>query len=165
MSNPPPCGRVTPRWSNDNEVAGSALSAAALVARIAIVGVLPGLFSCRDNNCGSLVVTTPGHGEKKLDPEPLFMIKLPAPTAFTKPATKKHSLAPLLAIMLLDRMNLTGWRMDHVTTMAPPEPVLWLPLNVEFSTCRMLSTEKIAPPASAPLSADPPPPTPRVTKL
>jgi hypothetical protein len=49
--------------------------------------------------------------------------------------------------------------------MAPPEPVLWLPLKVKFSTSSVLSKEKIAPPASAPLRAVPPSETPHVTIL
>ena len=36
-------------------------------------------------------------------------------------------------------------------TAAAPEPVAWLPLNVEWSTTSVLLREKIAPPASAPM--------------
>jgi len=50
MSNPPSCGRATPRWSVDSEVPGSAELNAGLLGKIAMVGVLPGLFSCRGCN-------------------------------------------------------------------------------------------------------------------
>ena len=33
-----------------------------LMRKIAIVGVLPGLFSCRGSNWGSAKAATPGHG-------------------------------------------------------------------------------------------------------
>src|SRR5215831_1550490 len=39
--------RPTPRWSVGNDVAGSAARYAGLLVVIALVGVLPGAFSCK----------------------------------------------------------------------------------------------------------------------
>ena len=68
---------------------------------IAIVGVLPPLTlaGCNACNCGSVVVTTPGQAPKGCVPEPFCMIKLPAPLTETR-LVKKHSLAPLFAIIV-----------------------------------------------------------------
>src|SRR4051794_8873541 len=107
MSNPPDCGRTTPRWSVGRDGAESAVLIAGLPRKIALVGVLPGLFSCSGCSRGLLVLTTPGHAENDPVPEPLLVIKLPAPLTFMLPV-KKHSLFPLLAMIVLFRMKLIG---------------------------------------------------------
>jgi hypothetical protein len=88
MSNPPNCGRVTPRWSQDSEVPGSALLNAGLVGRIAIVGVFPRAVHLQ---WLQLRIVRSHHSRT---PEPLFMIKLPAPLTFMLPV-KKHSFYAL----------------------------------------------------------------------
>ena len=70
---------------------------------IALVGVLPPFVLGGSNgcNCGSTFVTTPGHAPNGgVPPEPFCMIRLPAPVDGGAPPTK-HSLAPLLAMMVL----------------------------------------------------------------
>ena len=69
-----------------------------------MVGVLPPfmLGGCNGPNCGSVVATTPGHAPN--DPEPLLMIRLPAPALATDPATM-HSFSPLLDRMVSSRVK------------------------------------------------------------
>jgi len=77
---------------------------------------------------------------------------------------------PLLKMIVLSRVKEVGMRLEVCwITMAASEPVLRLPLNVESFTVSWPFNEKMAPPASAPLSAAPglpaPPPFPRVTEF
>src|SRR5206468_8645166 len=97
------CGRSAYRWSYENDVATSALPIAELPMGIAIVGVWPPL-SCNGPKLGSAVVTTPGHEPNGCVPEPLLMIRLPAPLRVTLPV-KKHSLSPLLAMIVSSSVN------------------------------------------------------------
>src|SRR5205807_4606499 len=93
------CGRSAYFWSYGSDVAASATPMAELYKGIAIVGVGP-VLSCNGPNCGSAVVTTPGHAPKGCVPEPLFMIRLPTlPVVVTLPV-KKHSFAPLFAMIV-----------------------------------------------------------------
>src|SRR5205807_4660834 len=72
---------------------------------IASVGFGPPL-SCSPfgSSWGSVVVTTPGQVPKGCAPEPLLMIRLPAPDRITLPV-KKHSFAPLLAMIVLSSVK------------------------------------------------------------
>src|SRR5215467_7845797 len=88
----------TPRWSVGSDVARSAAMIAELPVGRAIVGVLPGGLRVKDNNPGSVVLTTLGHAETGA-PEPLFTIRFPAPEVVTEPR-RKHSFAPFPAIIV-----------------------------------------------------------------
>src|ERR671937_2932090 len=94
------CGRSAYRWSYGSDVPGSATPIAELYKGIAIVGVLPPfvLGGCNDCKLGSTLVTKPGQAPNDW-PEPLLMIRLPAPAVGPVPLTK-HSFAPLLAMMV-----------------------------------------------------------------
>src|SRR5437660_1572792 len=97
------CGRSAYFWSYGSEVPPlatpmSAVPIAELYKGMAIVGVGPVLF-CNGPNCGSAVVTTPGHAPKGCVPEPFCMIRLPTPFTVTR-LLKKHSLAPLFAMIV-----------------------------------------------------------------
>src|SRR5258708_7425238 len=92
------CGRSAYFWSYGSDVAASAMPMAELNSGVAIVGVGPVLF-CNGPNCGSAVVTTPGHAPKGCVPEPFCTIRLPAPLTVTR-LLKKHSLAPLFAMIV-----------------------------------------------------------------
>src|SRR5215475_11738890 len=96
MSQPPACGRSAYRWSYGRDVAESAALIAELYNGIAMVRVGPPL-SCSIPNCGSTLVTTPGHAPNGCVPAPLLVIRLPVPVSVTLPV-KKHSFAPLLAM-------------------------------------------------------------------
>src|SRR6476659_1753602 len=103
MSNPlrgdlSDCGRSAYFWSYGSEVPGSATPMAELNSGMAIVGVGPVLF-CNGPRLGSAVATTPGQELNGCVPEPFCMIRLPAPLLLTRPV-KKHSLAPLFAIIV-----------------------------------------------------------------
>src|SRR5438874_3985441 len=103
MSNPlrgdlSACGRSAYFWSYGSDVAASATPMAELNRGMAIVDVGP-VLSCNGPNCGSVVVTTPGHAPKGCVPEPFFMIRLPAPLVVTR-LVKKHSLTPLFAMIV-----------------------------------------------------------------
>src|SRR5208282_2158799 len=119
-----------------------------------MVGVKPPL-SCRGPSCGSAVATTP----RQLS---LFWIRLPAPLAVIEKPAKAHSSEPLLEMIVLSSAkNVDASGVVWIRTTPPPDPELSLPLIVALSTDRCPFREKIAPPASAPLSADPPPELPR----
>src|SRR5712664_4234411 len=60
ISNPFSCGRGNPRWSMVSEVPASAVSNAELNFEMAIVGVIPGEFSCSGPNWGLSLVMIPG---------------------------------------------------------------------------------------------------------
>src|SRR5258706_7311577 len=84
ISKPFCCGRGKPRWSMVSNVLGSAVSNAELNFEMAIVGVIPGEFSCNGPTCGSSVVTMPGQFEL------LDEMALPEPVRTVVPPNTKH---------------------------------------------------------------------------
>jgi hypothetical protein len=131
ISKPPIAGRACPRWSVAREVPRSAVCQAGLFLGIAMVGVKPTLF-CSGPRSGSPLVTTPWQLS-------LFWIRLPtAPTATVPDPCIEHSVAPLLAIIVFSSVKSGASDGEPIRnmTMPPPDPVLGLPLMVEFTTVR-----------------------------
>src|SRR5215470_4980389 len=142
--------------------ASSPASTAGLSDGSARVGVPVRLCGSSANPArgGSAVTATPEH--------PLLLrIRLPLLFTPTDPLSRQ-SFEPLRERMVLKRFNVAP-DPEFITTTPPPacgsEPVTRFPLTVAFCRVRDPLSEKIAAPASAPLSVLASPPSPRSAEL